>query len=575
MKKRILSYSLSVLMVALATTSCTEQLEKLQNPNAPTLIGNINNEAGLINLFKGATWIDGFVYQMGWLGDSYFSLPYSYAELNADVIGAQSSNQNISNINLPISVTPTGGGPAFFTNSTPQTQLIRTFNTRAFTGAGENVTYYQWSGMYTLNNSMNWLLPLIPTIHFTGNAADKKNTYKAWCYFWKGYAYAAIGSQYCAGLIFDKYKTDNNAFTTNNNYVTQDVVIAQSNLYYDSAAATIQTISNTDNASGSPADYYNVLSQLIPAFFQVGQGQVPSGAEWRRTINTMKARNILVNKLAPYVNGSSSATISNALIPAMTAADWAAILTLCDGGNGIQQGDNCFTGRSTTLNPIYTTLGGTTSALTIGPTESNTFQITERFVQNYKPGDARFTNNFPVEPDVWSNGIFSVRYRVEPNGLGAPGVVNYGSFNDGAYQLYMVSSYEENALMIAEAKIQTGDIDGGLAIVDQIRTYQGAGIAAVSGTGLTKDQALGELTRERRVALLFRGVSYYDSRRWGWTYSIASGGGGYNLNYLDDNDVIQTGTFDYSFMDYWDVPADEIVLNPPSGSSAPVKNPKF
>ncbi|MBS1488986.1 MAG: RagB/SusD family nutrient uptake outer membrane protein [Bacteroidetes bacterium] len=575
MKKRIITYSLTGFILMLASVSCTDQLEKLQNPNAPTLEANVNDETGLVKLFKGATWIDGFVYQMGWLGDSYFSLPYSYAELNADILGAQSANQNISTINLPLSITPSGGGAAFYTNPLPQTQNIRTFNTRAFTAAGENVTYYQWAAMYTLNNAMNWLLPLIPTIKYTGNAADKKNTYKAWCYFWKGYAYAAIGSQYCAGLINDTYKNANNYRATSNNYLTQDKIIAQSNLYYDSAASAIAAISNTDNATGSPADFNSVLSQLIPTFFQTGNGNPPSGAEWLRTINTMKARNILVNKLAPYVNGSSAATISNALVPAMGATDWAAILTLCDGGNGVRQGDNCFTGRSTTLNPVYTTLGGTVSALTIGPTEASTFQITERFVQNYKPGDARFTNNFPTEPDVWSNGVFSVRYRIEPDGLGQAGVVTYGSFNDGAYQLYIVGSYEENALMVAEAKIQTGDINGGLALVDQVRQYQGAGIAAVSGTGLTKDQALGELTRERRVALLFRGLSYYDSRRWGWNYPISMGGGGYNLNYLDDNDNLQQGTFDYSFMDYWDVPADETVLNPPSGSSAPVKNPKF
>jgi len=33
-------------------------------------------------------------------------------------------------------------------------------------------------------------------------------------------------------------------------------------------------------------------------------------------------------------------------------------------------------------------------------------------------------------------------------------------------------------------------------------------------------------------------------------------------------------TINYNFIDYWDVPDDETVLNPPSSTSAPVKNPK-
>gem|GEM_PF-2822388 len=33
-------------------------------------------------------------------------------------------------------------------------------------------------------------------------------------------------------------------------------------------------------------------------------------------------------------------------------------------------------------------------------------------------------------------------------------------------------------------------------------------------------------------------------------------------------------TINYNFLDYWDVPDDETSLNPPSATSAPVKNPK-
>lgn len=567
MKK--ISSILTFAMLILASNACTDQLQNLQNPNQPTVSGNITNERGLATLARGGTWINGFVNQMGWLGDSYFSLPWAYSELNADLLGAQAANQNISSINLPKSITPSGGGPTFFTYTQTQTQNLRAFNSRAFTGAGSNALYYQWSSMYSLNNAMNSILPIIGTIQYSGNANDKKNTYKAWCFFWKGYAYAAIGSQYIAGIISDV------GGTSNNNYVTQDKVIARSNVYYDSAIAAIGKISNTTGA-----DYAAVLGDLIPDIFQVGLGGVPTGAEWLRNINTLKARNILVNKLSPFVNGNSSATITKASIPAMTAADWNQILTLCDNGNGIKQGDKCFTGRSSSLNSVFTTGSGTVSALTIGPTTASVFQITERLVQNFNTGDRRFIYNFPTEATVWSNGPFSCRYRIEPDGTAAKpsNVVIYGSSNDGAYPVYIASSYEENALMVAEARIQLGNINGssgGLQFVDAVRAYQGAGVAAVDNTGLNKNAALNEVYRERRVSLLFRGLSFYDSRRWGWIYPVANGGGAYNQVYLDASNAVKQGTIDYQFMDYWDVPADEVVLNPPAASSAPVINPNY
>ena len=41
---------------------------------------------------------------------------------------------------------------------------------------------------------------------------------------------------------------------------------------------------------------------------------------------------------------------------------------------------------------------------------------------------------------------------------------------------------------------------------------------------LTLAQAMQKLVQERRVALVFRGLSFYDSRRWGWSYDISNGG---------------------------------------------------
>jgi len=113
-----------------------------------------------------------------------------------------------------------------------------------------------------------------------------------------------------------------------------------------------------------------------------------------------------------------------------------------------------------------------------------------------------------------------------------------------------------------------------------VRAYQGAGVPVVSGTGLTQAQAMTELVKERRVALVFRGLSFYDSRRWGWTYDIANGGGSYGNAFLYNdgsaNGVLNSNvTINYNFLDYWDVPADETVLNPPARNSVGGKNPNF
>ena len=132
--------------------------------------------------------------------------------------------------------------------------------------------------------------------------------------------------------------------------------------------------------------------------------------------------------------------------------------------------------------------------------------------------------------------------------------------------------------MNAEARIQTGDIDGGVAIINAVKTYMGAGVAALPN-GLTLAQALTELVKERRVALAFRGLSFFDLRRWGWTYDIAKGGGAYKQIFVFKEasglDVNTNCTINYNYMDYWDVPGDETELNAPVSGAEFIKNPNF
>jgi starch-binding outer membrane protein, SusD/RagB family len=135
--------------------------------------------------------------------------------------------------------------------------------------------------------------------------------------------------------------------------------------------------------------------------------------------------------------------------------------------------------------------------------------------------------------------------------------------------------YEENQLMKAEALINTNQIEAGLAIIDAIRTAQGAGLAAVTGTGLNLAQAKEELRRERRIVCAFRGISFYDARRWKVIDAIAQGGGRTGCVALKNTGAVSTNaTIEYNYLDYWDVPGNELTYNPASGSSAPVVNPK-
>jgi hypothetical protein len=560
MNKNKIVYTALSAMLVLAPMACKDQLD-VGNPNAPTIASNVNSEEGLIEYAQGVTYVNGFKNGNDWLGNSYFSLPWGYSELMADNVGASASNNQITTMGIPDYII-LDDGKTRATNPSPQIGIIRAYNTRAATGAGNNALYYQWLTMYALNHASNTILNLADKISFEGDAASKVATVKAWAYWWKGYAYAAIGSMYYAGVIVDE---DNDA-TGSDVYVTKDEVIDRSNFYYNLAATTLGGISSLN-------DYSEVLGKLIPAFNQVGHGGVPSTDEWIRNINTMLARNILVNKLAPFVNGNPNATISKSSMTAMTTADWTQVKTLATAG--IKKGDVIFTARSSKTNSIFSPTGGNVAALLASVPSASTFKISERFLQYFKSGDARLDNNFVQSEGYTGDYIYTTRYSVSDGGEGADGVWVYASQTAGEYEVVMAGSYEENALMLAEANIKLGSIGTGIALIDDVRDYFGAGLSTTDPTGMSEADALKELVSERRVALAFRGLSFYDNRRWGWTYDLANGGGSYGNRVIYKGVTNTNVTINYNFMDYWDVPADESVLNAPAEGSAAIKNPNF
>jgi len=545
------------LLPAFAVMSCKKELN-VGNPNQPTIDQNVKTETGLIALTSGAVYLNGIGNSnLGWLGNSYCSLPYGFSELLGDMLSAEAANQIVNIINIPDYYILDNGTKVV--NDAPMRAVLRTNNTRPATSQGNNPFYYYWVANYSLNNACNTVLGKIDAVTYTGNTEVKKNTIKAFCYFWKGWAYANIGSQYFAGLI------SNEPSASNADYKTHDDIIAESNANFQKALDILKGIPAGD------ADYTAVVGQLIPAFLQVGNGGILTTDEWKRNINTMLARNILVNKLSPFVKNNPAAIISGSSMSAMTPADWASVLTLA--GDGIKKGDKVFTSRSADVNGFMGTIAGSVAAMSTGPSSPATFKIGMRFIQNFKAGDKRFTNNFALDPYAMV-ATFSTKYKQLDGGNGEAGVYVYGYKSEvGAYEAYLAGSYEENALMLAEANIRSGNLESGLGFVDDVRTYMGAGLTPVKGTGLNLVQSLTELTKERRVALVYRGISYFDSRRWGWIYDISKGGGVYGQTDLEGSALNTNVTINYNFLDYWDVPADEFDLNPPSGSSVKIINP--
>lgn len=563
-KNRFVKVAL-VATLALGAISCKDQLD-VGNPNSPSAIPKSEN--GILQLATGGVYINGLSNGDGWLGNSYYSLPMGYNELLADNVGASASNNQITTIAQPEYIILDDGTKR--TNTSPTTGIIRTYNTRASTGGGNNAIHYQWLNMYALNSSMNLVLSIVDGIPYATDGPDKIKSIQAWCYFWKGFAYSSIGSKYIAGLILNEYGK------TSSTYVGHDAIIAESNKYLDLAAATMDAV-------GDAAVFDDIMSRVIPSQSATGRGGAPSIAEFKRHINTMKARNLMYNKLAPYVNGVLGGTITgSSMSGTMSSADWDNVITLTRAG--IQEGDVILTGRTVGANDFFTAGGGSVASLTANPARTSTFKPSERSLQNFKAGDKRFQRNF-VAANAYSNDyVYGTRYSLLDHDLvttepaGVAGAWIYADKGIGAYELIMVSSWEENQLMLAEALIRKGspaNVAEALTIIDDVRDFMGAGIAPVGGTGLTQTQAMAELAMEKRVAMLYRGVTFNDHRRWGWTYDIAKGGGSYKNTVVLGAQINTNVTINYNFMDYWDVPANESVLNPPDGASVPIVNPNF
>ncbi len=266
----------------------------------------------------------------------------------------------------------------------------------------------------------------------------------------------------------------------------------------------------------------------------------------------MRARNLLVN-----TSVSTAGTAFWTRISQFTAA-------------GVQENDNTFTIRTDDLGNLLTSF---IAKETAGPAQDGggIYKVSERFIQEFDADDRRLLNNFD-SVNVWianrnRGTAINTRYILVDQGKGIGGTIVYCNEAVGEQEIYIAGTFEENTLMNAEALIYSGQTESGLEIIDELRTYQGAGLAPLSGTGMTQSQAKEILRRERRIALAFRGFAFYDARRWGVLENGRSGS-----IVVDFSGVVNTNAkIDYGYAQYWDVPVGESYNNPPSPDSAPIE----
>lgn len=539
-----------ILGIALSLTACKKDLD-ISNTNAPTP-ESAQNESGVISFAQGGIYRNGFFdlkYSDGVYG-RYWPGAMGFQELMGDIIGAEAANAFMNQIGCPNTVT-LDNGTVVLNPSNPKTQyeLVRYANQNA--QGGSNTTFYQWAYSYNMITSANTILDLASKVQFSGaNAATKKATLQAWAYWWKGFAYGQIGSMYYAGIIQNETTA---AAKTNGNYVTKEAIITESNANYDKCVNALAGVTDATT-------YNSIMAKVLPNYVQIGKGGVLSTAEWTRTINTMKARNILVNTLKDE----------------MTATQWSAILALTS--NGVKSTDKIFTGRSDANGDFLGTgISVADKASQNAATGStNTYKVSERWIQEFRAGDKRFDNNVLKLASVGlfntdRGNAFNTRYTLKNGGNGLAGVITYSNQAAGANEISLAATFEENELMKAEASIMTGKIDDGVKAIDAVRTYQGAALTALA-TGLSKDEAYEELRSERRIALAFKGLSFYDARRWD---VINPAKGRTNAVVVSFTGAVNTkAKIVYGYLDYWDVPDNELAYNPAAPGSAPTKNPK-
>jgi hypothetical protein len=552
---KLRKYSIFLLLPALFIGACKKSILQLPNPNAPTPNASLITEGG-IDAFAEGIYEKFIAYEAGDGDLNFFQLQWMIESNMGDENFSPYSNwggrypMNIASITLPAPYNTVINNPSGYAT---QLDILESENTR--TAGDGNSIQWGWDVFYYINAQANTLLGALnnPALVLSGDAATKKKLLQAWAYYWKGYCYSKLGSMYIAALIDDSPDSTNSGLTSNL-YLANTAILADATNNFNQAMSLFNSITED-------ADYDATFEAIVPSFNE--NTEIITPAMWVRQINTYLARNY----------------IANIKVANMTTNGWDSVMTWCNAG--MQQGDYTLEWGMTTGDVNDLSSGGFHPYEMVNVNTALSF-VSERLIQDFQPGDARFTKNFSLYPggavvNVRSRGIqFGTRYIPTY-------IENGGSFatNEQLGYCPIAPTYEENALMMAEADIYTGNISQGCSLIDAVRTYQNAGLPPSASHGLTVDSAIAQLHSERRIGLYDRGVAWYDARRWGVTAPASAGGGRANANVLVPGSFIGGGStpttllpcfLNYDFTDYWDVPANELDFNPASSNSAPVAN---
>lgn len=511
-----------VLLGLLLLASCSKELD-VQNPNEPTL-DVLNGEEGIQRLMLGMYSVEDAGYV--WIAQAHH-------ECMGDALYIPWGNFSWRWANQPTTITLDDGTVVSPPQGGPQGEMLVSFNSRA---QGDNNAFnWEWSYMYRYINVANLLLEKVNTTEFSSDSEQKKATVIGFANYWKAFAYSRLGSLYSAAILTDEAGTSNDVFVENTE------VISRANVYADLAIAEFGKITNT-------SVYESLMKGAIVDFMRI-EG-VPTVDEMIKDLNSLKARNLLVNSK----------------VQDMTTSDWNQILTLTE--NGLQQNDNYLKWRTSDENSGFATAWNPYRIMV------GWHFVSPRLIQDFRAGDQRFTRNFVLKPVVANTAGRGIQYGGNYNFVSVESGGEYGTTMAGLTSLPVATSWEENLLMRAEALIMTDQVDEGLMLIDLVRDAQNSGLAAIANTGLDKDQAYEELRSERRIGLLLRGLPFYDARRWGVTDPVSMGGGRTGCHVFDSSGNLNTNaTFDYNYLNYWGVPENELDFNPPSVNSANV-NPK-
>lgn len=524
MKKIIRINASFVLLLMLMTviSACNDDLA-VSNENEPTLDA-IKTEEGLKRTARG-------VYESFDLNDpkNFLWIVQVYHETMGDAIVVPWGNWQFRWLAQVTSITLDDGSTWTPPEGGTQPEEVARVNKRQF--GDDSAIVQEWGAIYFLNNQANLILETVEAedLSLSGDQAEKINGYKAWAYWWKGYAYSRIGSMYKQGVIIDNFGE------TNSDFKDQSEIIAEANRNFDLAI---------DNA----ASFDLIASDVVPSLFVDGVFGIPNSASLREAANTMKARNLLVNTFKDE----------------LTTADYQQIKGLTE--NGLFDNTNTLvvTGDAFVTYPEFWMMF---SAATI---IYGWHRASERLIQDIPSGDNRLshftqtTDEDTGNPTSWSTRGRGIEYN---STWGVLGDGFYASIlgDDSGLGWYFVSA-EENMLMLAEAELELGNKPKAAELVDDVRTMQGAGLPPIDPITTSDDEMWELIRKERRIALFLRGLAFYDARRWKVILPLSEGGGRTGAVVVENDDTINTNaTINYNFLPYWPIPDEEITFNRPDG----------